>query len=96
MDWLNFFLLGWGRWFTIYVVVQILAAAIVRGKLRLVVLSPAVVMAYVAVTTLRAYQHDSNLWPILMIFASPPIAVITALAGLACWLHQRRRSTAST
>ena len=39
---------------------------------RMVAMVPLVVMVPVSVLTVQEYRQQSNLWPILMLFASPP------------------------
>ena len=51
-------------------------------------------MLYVAWATIEAYYQQSNLWPILMILASPIAVLVVAailIAGLKIQVHPRRR-----
>jgi len=93
----RFFLSGWGLGFSAYVVVQVLALLALRtSRRRRISLLPAPVMLGVLLWTAYAYNADSNLWPLVMIFASP-VAVIAVLAiGIAMWLEQRREIAAES
>jgi RHS repeat-associated protein len=82
---LEFFLAGWGLGFTIYLVVQISAIVASRGKSLRIVSAPAPIMIVVLSWTVIAYQRESNLWPIVMIFASP----LPAIAVVAIWIALR-------
>jgi hypothetical protein len=69
---LIFFLLaGWGLPFTVYVFSQILVAFRLRGAWRGLSLLPIPVMTYVVYATVAAFREHSNMWPILLIIASP-------------------------
>ena len=78
--WASFFLGGWGTSFSAYLALQALAFLTLRRSFLLVSLLPLVAMAYVAAVTVLAYRQESNMWPMLMILASP-IAVL-AVAGI--------------
>lgn len=79
----TFFFTGWGLGFTAYVVVQVVALLALRTtRRRRIALLPAPVMLGVVLWTIYAYQAESNLWPIVMIFASP----LAAIAVLALWI----------
>ena len=43
-------------------------------------------MAVVAGLTIAAYVQKSNLWPILLIFASPVAAAFVALVWYVSWM----------
>lgn len=84
VDWARFFLLGWGLPFSLYVIAQIAALVIFRGRMRWLVAVPILPMSWVVFITARAWAERSNLWPIIMIFSSPValvyVLVITAAA----------------
>ena len=93
-DWTSFFLSGWGVGFSLYIFLQLLAAGTAKKEHRLLVLIPAIPMCGIAAYTVYAYQAESNLWPVLMIFASP----VAALSVFGLWIaafvsHRRARST---
>lgn len=54
-----------------YFPLQIYTAFRLRGAMRIIGLLPIVLMVPVLKATANAYAEKSNLWPILMIFASP-------------------------
>lgn len=87
----NFFLAGWGLGFTAYVVLQSLAlVALTRNRRRRIALLPGPVMLGVFLWTMYAYQTGSNLWPIVMIFASPVAAIAVLTIWIAIWVEERR------
>lgn len=88
-DWMAFFVLGWGLPFTAYVVAQVLALYRLRGNLRWVVFVPVLPMVWVAYVTAEAWAAQSNIWPIIMIFASPVAFVYVALVALVARLKSR-------
>jgi hypothetical protein len=59
----------------LYLTVQILAGIKLRGVARLLAVLPLIPMVWIAVVTVGAYRQESNLWPILLIFASPMAAL---------------------
>jgi hypothetical protein len=90
-DWANFFFAGWGLPFSLYVVAQVIALTMLRGRTLWFALLPIVPMAWVAYATAGAWAAQSNLWPIMMIFASP-VAVVYVGAILIAAMIRRRRS----
>jgi hypothetical protein len=60
--------------FTVYVFSQILVPFRLRGAWRGVSLLPIPVMTYVVYGTFAAFKGHSNMWPILLIIASPAAA----------------------
>jgi hypothetical protein len=94
LDWIPFFTFGWGIGFSVYVVLQIVAALAVRGKYRALVVLPMPFMVGVAVWTVYAYSQDGNLWPIAMIFASPLAAVAVSILWVASVASHRSGSSA--
>ncbi|HRH82385.1 MAG TPA: hypothetical protein PLW81_15195 [Thiobacillaceae bacterium] len=87
IDWIRFFLAGWGLPFTTYVVIQILAVWFVRGRAKIMVAMPVPVMVLVLSFTIAAYQNSSNLWPLLVIFSSPVAILYIAVT----WFLQAKR-----
>ena len=75
----------------LYLVAQISAAVKLRGWARRIAFLPVIPMAWVTYVTVLAFRHDSNLWPILLIFASPAAAFFI----FAVWAFARRRGTSS-
>jgi hypothetical protein len=69
----------WGFPFTFYCAIQIFAIFWLRGGWRLAGLLPVPLMAYVVYVTDDAYRQHSNLWPLLLIFASPVMFIILAV-----------------
>ena len=53
-----------------------------RGWGRMASAVPLVPMAVVMVFTIGAYQQDSNLWPLMLIFAAPFAVIWLWLVGL--------------
>ncbi|HET9417969.1 MAG TPA: hypothetical protein VFO30_01395 [Chthoniobacterales bacterium] len=76
---LSFFLEGWGLPFTIYVLAQIFVPIRLRGAWRGLSLLPIPAMAYVVYATVGAFKEHSNMWPILLIIASPVAAFFLVL-----------------
>ncbi len=68
--WVTFFLGGWGSITTAYVLLQVAALVIARGKAVYVVLAPLFVFLVSIYLTADAYRSDSNLWPVPMLLAS--------------------------
>lgn len=96
--WTEFFLIGWGWSFTIYLLVQAVALLIVRGRGRWWTALPIPVMALVLYWSLDAFSEKSSLWPVLMVFASPLAIVYVLIAGgIALYLAKARdkRGTSS-
>ena len=95
MDWVMFFLAGWGAGFSAYAVLQAITLWALKRPVWYLALLPLGPMGYVAMLTSVAYARSSNLWPIVMIFASP-IAVLYLLAvgviGLRVQEHPRKRN----
>ena len=91
---IEFFLAGWGLGFTVYVILQALAAFTVRRR-RMLVLAPAPLMLGVLLWTIFAYRAESNLWPVVMIFSSPLAAIVVTALWVRLRIMQRReRETA--
>ena len=88
MKWLPF-AVTWGLPFVVYLVLQTTAFFVLPRGRRLAALIPILPMVGVVLATIRAYEAQSNLWPILLIFASP-----LADLFLVVLLLQRRRSVA--
>jgi hypothetical protein len=89
LGWVGFFLLSWGLPFTAYFALQIYVAVRLKGRGRLLALTPAIPMVIVLIMTIKAYREESNLWPCLMILAGP-IGVITLLS---IWFSHRTKGT---
>lgn len=91
--WVGFLVGGWGTLFFGYVVLQVVALLALKRWFLLVALVPLGAMIYVVIVTANAYQQESNLWPILLIFASPvallAIAGVTAI-GVRVQSHARK------
>ena len=81
-NWFFFFTTSWGLPFTIYVVIQIIAAIKLRGLKRIMVLLPVPIMLIVIAVTFYGYQQQSNLWPIYLIFVSPLAILYVAIMWL--------------
>ena len=84
-----FFLFGWGSTFAAYVVLQVLTVATLKGAVRYAALLPLPFMIGVAVVTVSAWHNQSNLWPIVMIFASPLALLYLLFVGLGGLSYQR-------
>ena len=92
-SWSAFFLGGWGTIFSAYVVMQMLALFTLRQRFLKASLIPLGVMLVVGLITIIAYRGQSNLWPILLVLASPlallAVAIIEVL-GLRARAHPHR------
>lgn len=94
--WAEFFLVGWGWSFGLYLVVQAAALVIVRGKGRWWTALPIPFMAVVVYLTVDAYFQKSDVWPIAVIFASPvAIVYILVAGGIALYLSNARAKRGS-
>jgi hypothetical protein len=86
----GFFIGGWGSSFAAYVAVQAIALATLKRSFRFWAMLPIPFMLVLAFITFSAYSHDSNMWPLLMIFLSP-IALLYVvgleLVGLGVQAH---------
>ena len=82
LDWLLFFVSPYGLSTTAYVVVQLVAIVRTSGWTRVVCLLPLPLMAVLLIQSFHAYQGDSNLWPVLLIFAAP----VALMYVTATWL----------
>jgi hypothetical protein len=71
-----------------YLPLQFYALVRLNGARRWAALLPIFLMAPVAIMTYSAYMQQSNLWPIMIIFASPLAALY--LLGLLFWRSVRR------
>ena len=71
-------------WLTIpaYVVVQAVAMARSSGGFRVAAVLPLFVMVPVLIFTLVDLARESNLWPILILFASPLALLYVAVVAL--------------
>ncbi len=84
---------GWGTVFSAYVVIQMLALFTLRPPFLLASLIPLGVMVLVGLITIIAYRGQSNLWPILLVLASPIALLSVALIeviGLRARAHPHR------
>ena len=75
----SFLFTGWGLPFTVYVFSQIFVPIRLRGAWRWLSLLPIPVMGYVVYATVAAFKIHSNMWPILLILASPVAAFFLIL-----------------
>lgn len=91
--WIGFLLGGWGTSFSGYLVLQAVALLALKRWFFLVALIPLGAIIYVTIVTVTAYQQQSNLWPMLLVFSSPVallvIAGITAV-GVHAQSHPRK------
>ena len=74
-------------WLTVpaYVIIQFLALAWSSRGTRLAAGLPLVVMVPVFAFTIVGLVQESNLWPLLMLFASPVALVYVAVAASLAW-----------
>ena len=69
--------------FPIYVITQMVAIFRLRGGWRWASLVPVIPMIYVVAVTIKAFEQQSNLWPLLLIFSSPlALVYILLIVGL--------------
>ena len=93
-DWLIFFLFGPGVGMTLYVVLQVVVVWKLAGVLRILAWIPVPIMILVVKETIEAYQAESNLWPLAMIFGGPIAAVYLAVLLVVDKVRARRRERA--
>ena len=87
-DWASFFLFGWGASFSGYVVLQALTLVAVKRPYWYAVVLPFPIMLWVTYATAQAYWQQSNIWPLLMVFASPVAALYLLVLGAIGLKHQ--------
>jgi hypothetical protein len=93
--WSWFFFAGWGLPFTLYLIAQTIALLRLRGQTRMWAAVPIPFMAVVLYVTLDAFAQQSNLWPIVMIFASPVALAYVLVVGLVAFFASRRTNVRS-
>jgi hypothetical protein len=73
-------------WITVagYLIAQGYTLAAWRRGWRMAAMVPLIVMGPVTVLTVQEYRQQSNLWPILMLFASPPALLYLILLIITC------------
>ena len=92
-NWLSFFVIGWGTTFTAYVILQVMTLVNLKRYYAYAAAVPLPFMAWVAFATVEAFLQGSNMWPILMILASPCAVLfllVVAAMGLNVQGHARR------
>jgi len=92
-SWIGFFVIGWGATFSAYVVLQVIALLTLKRPIWYAAALPVPIMLWVAYVTFDAFLHSSNMWPMLMIMASPFAVVfvlVIAAIGLIIQAHARR------
>lgn len=82
------FSVTWGLPFVAYLFLQAVALLRLRKRWRLAALLPLLPMFVIVVLTIQAYRAESNLWPILLIFASPMAAIYV---GVILLLDRQRK-----
>jgi hypothetical protein len=87
---LRLYMLAWFATFPVYWLLQLAALFVLRGPMRWCALLPLLPMCAVAVHTVWAHSVDSNLWPIYMLFTSPPAATYIAVLLLLHRYDQKR------
>ena len=90
MDWLLFFLIGWGLPLSLYAALQTGALLSVRGYWRIAAAAPLPLMILVCAHMAWAYSQDSNLWPMTMLMTAPGAAFAVLLIWVAALIRSRR------
>ncbi len=67
----------------LYLPLQIAATLVSHGRLRWASLAPVPVAAVIGIITAVGLAQGSNLWPLVMLFASPPLAAYLAVCFVA-------------
>jgi hypothetical protein len=88
-EWLRFFFAGWGLVLTGYVALQALFIAILKGRARYWVAVPAPIMVLVLLFTYYAYVQESNLWPMILILATPMALLYVLAIGVGCLIDRK-------
>ena len=83
---------GWGLPFTLYVIAQLLVVVQLKGPARMWAAASIPLMAWVLYVTLEGFAQQSNLWPIVMIFASPVALVYVLLVAVAASMRKRAKA----
>lgn len=81
--------MGWP--FAFYALLQSLNVLILRGMIRWASLIPLPFALVVLVITTTAYEDESNLWPILLIFFGPAALAYEAVVSAIGLVQLRRR-----
>lgn len=92
--WVLFFFWGEGVNFAAWIVLEALALATLRGRLRLYALLPVPIMILLAAASLRSYVAGTFTWPLLLMLGSPPVAFGTGVLvfrGVLAQGHPRAR-----
>jgi hypothetical protein len=92
--WLGFFLGGWGTSFSGYLLLQGIALSTLKRSFWIAALTPLIGMLVVVGVTVQAFRQQSNMWPMLMILASPLALLIVAaieVAGVKAQAHPRQQ-----
>lgn len=92
-SWMGFFAFGWGTTFAAYVILQVIALFVLKRPILYAAALPVPIMLWVAYVTFDAFLHQSNMWPMLMILASPVailFLLVVAAIGLKVQAHVRR------
>ena len=90
-DWVRFFALGPGLPFAAYVVLQIVALIKLRGAWRIAVVLPIPFVVWTVVSTVEAYEAESNLWPLGLMGGGGFAALFVVLVLLASRLSSSRK-----
>ncbi len=80
LSWIGFFTLGWGSIAGLYIVLALGSAVTLRGYALVAPLLTLPLFASLLSTALAGLREGSNLWPLGLMFASPPIALSLAIA----------------
>lgn len=94
-NWSAFFIGGWGTTFSAYVVIQALTIFTLKRPYLFASLIPLSAMLVVGLITISAYRGQSNVWPILLVLASPVALLAVAaveIIGVRVQAHPRRQT----
>ena len=73
-----------------YIILQFVVIWRSSGPSRWVAALPLVVMVPIFVLTGVAYAQESNLWPLLLLFASPVALLYVVVVGLFMWAAKKK------
>jgi uncharacterized membrane protein YfcA len=90
MNWLRFFVIGWGLPLSVYAALQAGALLSLRGRWRLAVAIPLPFMLLVTAHMAWACYKESNLWPMTMLMTAPGAALGVLVLWVTALLSSRR------
>jgi peptidoglycan/LPS O-acetylase OafA/YrhL len=95
MDWLRFFAVGRGLPVTLYAVFQIGALVCLRGRWRVAVSGPVLLLLLICANMAWSYPNDFNVWLMILLIAAPGAVLSIVLIWMAEIASRRRAVSAA-